>query len=92
MRRIRVAGYALVLALAVATYVHDLSSPHIPKNGDEYPYTHITRLTAASGRLLPLVSDLPGLDPADPNPPIGLRRRERVVEDLVDERISRLYH
>jgi len=55
------AGYGLVLALAVATYVHDLSSPHIPKNGDEYPYTHITRLTAASGRLLPLVSDLPGM-------------------------------
>jgi 4-amino-4-deoxy-L-arabinose transferase-like glycosyltransferase len=54
-------SYGFVVALAVVTYVHDLSSPHIPKNGDEYPYTHITRLTAASGRLLPLVSDLPGM-------------------------------
>jgi len=59
--RIRAVSYAFVVALAVVTYVHDLSSPHIPKNGDEYPYTHITRLTAASGRLLPLVSDLPGM-------------------------------
>jgi 4-amino-4-deoxy-L-arabinose transferase-like glycosyltransferase len=47
--------------LAVGLYVHDLSSPHIPKNGDEYPYTHITRLTAASGTLLPLRSELPGM-------------------------------
>ena len=61
MSWLRIAGYGLVLLLAVATYLHDLSSPHIPKNGDEYPYTHITRLTAASGRLLPLVSDLPGM-------------------------------
>jgi 4-amino-4-deoxy-L-arabinose transferase-like glycosyltransferase len=54
-------GYGLVVLLAVVTYLHDLSSPHIPKNGDEYPYTHITRLTAASGTLLPLRSDLPGM-------------------------------
>jgi 4-amino-4-deoxy-L-arabinose transferase-like glycosyltransferase len=31
---------------------------HIPKNGDEYPYAHITRLTAATGRLLPLQSQI----------------------------------
>ena len=61
MSPLRWAGYALVLALALATYLHDLSSPHIPKNGDEYPYTHITRLTAASGALLPLRSELPGM-------------------------------
>ncbi len=57
----RLVGYGLVVLLAVVTYLHDLSSPHIPKNGDEYPYTHITRLTAASGTLLPLRSDLPGM-------------------------------
>ncbi len=59
--RLRIAGYGFVLLLAAVTYLHDLSSPHIPKNGDEYPYTHITRLTAASGTLLPLRSDLPGM-------------------------------
>jgi 4-amino-4-deoxy-L-arabinose transferase-like glycosyltransferase len=57
----RFVGYGLVVLLAVGVYVHDLGSPHIPKNGDEYPYTHITRLTAASGTLLPLRSDLPGM-------------------------------
>jgi hypothetical protein len=31
---------------------------HIPKNGDEYPYEHIARLTAASGHFLPLQSEL----------------------------------
>ena len=39
----------LALALAVFTYFYGLDSQHIPKNGDEYPYEHITRLTAASG-------------------------------------------
>jgi 4-amino-4-deoxy-L-arabinose transferase-like glycosyltransferase len=57
----RLVGYGLVVLLAVGLYVHDLGSPHIPKNGDEYPYTHITRLTAASGTLLPLRSELPGM-------------------------------
>jgi 4-amino-4-deoxy-L-arabinose transferase-like glycosyltransferase len=42
-------------------YFHGLDSQHIPKNGDEYPYEHITRVTAASGRLLPLRSELPEL-------------------------------
>lgn len=61
MSRFRVAGYGIVVALAALTYLHDLESPHIPKNGDEYPYTHITRVTAASGHLLPLQSDLDGM-------------------------------
>jgi hypothetical protein len=55
----RLVAYGLVVLLAAVVYLHDLASPHIPKNGDEYPYTHITRLTAASGTLLPLCSDLP---------------------------------
>ncbi len=51
----------LALALAVFTYFYGLDSQHIPKNGDEYPYEHITRLTAASGHLLPLRSELDGM-------------------------------
>jgi len=49
------------IALAVFTYFYGLDSQHIPKNGDEYPYEHITRLTAASGHLLPLQSELDGM-------------------------------
>jgi 4-amino-4-deoxy-L-arabinose transferase-like glycosyltransferase len=52
-----VAGLALAAVLAVFAYAYGLDSPHIPKNGDEYAYEHITRLTAASGSLLPLRSD-----------------------------------
>ncbi|OIR16715.1 undecaprenyl phosphate-alpha-4-amino-4-deoxy-L-arabinose arabinosyl transferase [mine drainage metagenome] len=51
----------LALGLAVFTYCYGLDSQHIPKNGDEYPYEHITRLTAASGHLLPLQSELDGM-------------------------------
>jgi 4-amino-4-deoxy-L-arabinose transferase-like glycosyltransferase len=51
--------YGLATVFAVVTYFYGLDSEHIPKNGDEYPYEHITRTTAASGRWLPLQSDLP---------------------------------
>lgn len=50
--------YVLAVLLAVFTYFYGLDSPHIPKNGDEFPYAHITRLTADSGHLLPLQSQL----------------------------------
>ena len=50
--------YGLCLLLAVFTYFYALDSPHIPKNGDEYVYAHITRFTAYSGHLLPLESQL----------------------------------
>ena len=53
--------YGLATAIAVFTYVYGLDSGHIPKNGDEYPYEHITRTTAASGHWLPLASELPDL-------------------------------
>lgn len=53
--------YVLAIMLAVFTYFYGLDSQHIPKNGDEYPYEHITRLTAASGHLLPLQSELDGM-------------------------------
>ena len=52
------AWYALALLLTVFTYFYGLDSQHIPKNGDEFPYEHITRLTAESGKLLPLQSQL----------------------------------
>ena len=48
--------YAFCLLLAGFTYFYALGSPHIPKNGDEYVYAHITRFTAYSGHLLPLQS------------------------------------
>jgi len=50
--------YGLCLLLAVFSYFYGLDSLHIPKNGDEYIYAHITRLTADSGHLLPLQSQL----------------------------------
>ncbi len=53
--------YVLALVLAVATYFYGLDSQYVPKNGDEYPYAHITRLTAASGHWLPLQSELDGM-------------------------------
>ena len=56
--RLRLAWYVLATLLAVFTYFYGLDSQQIPKNGDEYPYEHITRLTADSGHLLPLQSQL----------------------------------
>jgi hypothetical protein len=55
---LRMVWYALACLLAVFVYFYGLDSQHIPKNGDEYPYEHITRLTAGSGNLLPLRSQL----------------------------------
>lgn len=44
----------VVLLAAGLVYFYQLGSLHIPKNGDEYPYTHIVRETAMSGHFLPL--------------------------------------
>jgi hypothetical protein len=57
----RWAWYGAITLVGVLTYFYGLDSQHIPKNGDEYPYEHITRLTAASGHLLPLQSELNGM-------------------------------
>ncbi len=54
----RFAFYLLATLLAIFTYFYALDSQHIPKNGDELVYAHITRLTADSGQLLPLQSQL----------------------------------
>lgn len=59
--RSRLAGYGVVTLLAAFAYFYGLDSQYIPKNGDEYPYEHITRLTARSGHLLPLQSQLEGM-------------------------------
>jgi Dolichyl-phosphate-mannose-protein mannosyltransferase len=56
--RVRLVWYLAACALAVFTYFYGLDSQHIPKNGDEYPYEHIVRLTASSEHLLPLQSGL----------------------------------
>ena len=58
MSRLRLFWYVLATLLAVFVYFYGLDSQHIPKNGDEYPYEHITLLTAASGHLLPLQSQM----------------------------------
>ena len=57
MPRLVLAWYILAVALGIFTYFYGLESHHVPKNGDEYPYAHITRLTAASGHWLPLQSE-----------------------------------
>ncbi|HKC10420.1 MAG TPA: glycosyl transferase family 39 [Vicinamibacteria bacterium] len=62
------AWQGLVAVLAVGTYFYGLDGQHIPKNGDECPYEHIARLTAGSGRLLPLRSELP--DMRNTKPPL----------------------
>ena len=59
--------YGLAALLAVFTYFYGLDGQHIPKNGDEYPYEHVTRMTAASGRWLPLQSEL---DVRNTKPPL----------------------
>lgn len=59
--RWRLAGYGLATLLAAFTYFYGLGSDHIPKNGDEFPYAHLTRITASSGHLLPLRTEIENL-------------------------------
>lgn len=56
--RLRLAWYAMATLLAIFTFFYGLDSQQIPKNSDEYLYVHIARLTAASGHMLPLQSEL----------------------------------
>ena len=39
------AWYMLAVAVGIFTYFYGLGSLHIPKNGDEFPYAHVTRIT-----------------------------------------------
>ena len=51
-------AWLILLILALAVYAFGLGGQYNPSNGDELVYTHIARLTAASGHWLPLVSEL----------------------------------
>lgn len=59
--------WPLVSCLAVLVYGYSLGGFYIPHIGDEAPYIEIARLTAESGRLLPLKTS-PGLE--DTKPPL----------------------
>ncbi|WP_114689825.1 ArnT family glycosyltransferase [Polynucleobacter necessarius] len=56
----------LILLLGVFTYIYGLDSRFAPKNGDEYPYMHIVRMTADSGEWLPLQSEMEGIKNTKP--------------------------
>ena len=56
----------LILLLGVFTYLYGLDSRFAPKNGDEYPYMHIVRMTADSGNWLPLQSQMDGIKNTKP--------------------------
>jgi 4-amino-4-deoxy-L-arabinose transferase-like glycosyltransferase len=56
----------LILALGVFTYLYGLDSRFAPKNGDEYPYMHIVRMTADAGHWLPLESTMDGIKNTKP--------------------------
>lgn len=56
----------LILLLGISTYLYCLDSRFAPKNGDEYPYMHIVRMTAESGHWLPLQSEMDGIKNTKP--------------------------
>ena len=56
----------LILLLGIFTYLYGLDSRFAPKNGDEYPYMHIVRMTADSGHWLPLQSEMDGIKNTKP--------------------------
>ncbi|HQR84392.1 MAG: glycosyl transferase [Polynucleobacter sp. 17-46-58] len=55
-----------ILLLGIFTYLYALDSRFAPKNGDEYPYMHIVRMTADSGAWLPLQSEMDGIKNTKP--------------------------
>ena len=56
----------LILLLGIFTYLYGLDSRFAPKNGDEYPYMHIVRMTAETGAWLPLQSEMDGIKNTKP--------------------------
>lgn len=54
------------LVLACITYLYGADSRFAPKNGDEYPYTHIVRMTNAADAWLPLQSEMIGIKNTKP--------------------------
>ena len=55
-----------ILLLGIFTYLYALDSRFAPKNGDEYPYMHIVRMTADTGTWLPLQSEMDGIKNTKP--------------------------
>jgi 4-amino-4-deoxy-L-arabinose transferase-like glycosyltransferase len=55
-----------ILLIGVFTYLYGLDSRFAPKNGDEYPYMHIVRMTADTGAWLPLQSEMDGIKNTKP--------------------------
>jgi len=55
-----------ILLLSVFTYLYGIDSRFAPKNGDEYPYMHIVRMTADAGNWLPLQSKMEGIKNTKP--------------------------
>lgn len=64
-RRSLIIGWVTLL-LAAVVYATGLGSDHLATNGDELLYAQISRLTAASGNLLPLVSPVERLGNTKP--------------------------
>jgi 4-amino-4-deoxy-L-arabinose transferase-like glycosyltransferase len=56
----------LCLVFAIGAYFYGIESRFAPKNGDEYPYTHIVRMTNVSGHWLPLQSEMEGIKNTKP--------------------------
>ena len=56
----------LILLLGIFSYLYGLDSRFAPKNGDEYPYMHIVRMTADAGHWLPLQSEMDGIKNTKP--------------------------
>ena len=55
-----------LVLLGLFTYLYGLDSRFAPKNGDEYPYMHIVRMTAEIGQWLPLQSEMDGIKNTKP--------------------------
>jgi len=62
------AFWLALLLLAACVYVFGLDGQYAPSNGDELVYTHIARVTAATGQWLPLASEL--VDTRNTKPPM----------------------
>lgn len=62
------AFWLAVLLLAAWVYAFGLDGQYAPSNGDELVYTHIARVTAATGHWLPLASEL--VDTRNTKPPM----------------------
>lgn len=56
----------ICFVFAIGAYLYGIDSRFAPKNGDEYPYTHIVRMTNASEHWLPLQSEMAGIKNTKP--------------------------